>query len=201
MATITTRDGAEIYFRDWGSGEPVVFSHGWALSADAWDNQMLCLASEGFRSIAFDRRGHGRSSQPWNGNEMDTYADDLAELVTALDLGPAVHVGHCAGGGEVARYVGRHGTRRISKVVLIGAVPPLMIRTDANPDGLPASAFDEIRSGLIEDRASVLQGAFWQVLRAGSAGCQSQSRLASCTLDAGHDGGAEVRARWSQGVF
>ena len=157
MATITTRDGAEIYFRDWGSGEPVVFSHGWALSADAWENQMLCLASEGFRCIAFDRRGHGRSSQPWNGNDMDTYADDLAELVTALDLGPAVHVGHCAGGGEVARYVGRHGTRRISKVVLIGAVPPLMIRTDANPDGLPASTFDEMRSGLIEDRAQFFE--------------------------------------------
>ncbi len=157
MATITTRDGAEIYFRDWGSGQPVVFSHGWALSADAWDNQMLCLASEGFRCIAFDRRGHGRSSQPWDGNEMDTYADDLAELMMALDLGPAVHVGHCAGGGEVVRYVGRHGTRRISKVVLIGAVPPLMIRTDANPDGLPASAFDEIRSGLIEDRAQFFE--------------------------------------------
>ena len=118
---------------------------------------MLCLASEGFRCIAFDRRGHGRSSQPWNGNDMDTYADDLAELVTALDLGPAVHVGHCAGGGEVARYVGRHGTRRISKVVLIGAVPPLMIRTDANPDGLPASTFDEMRSGLIEDRAQFFE--------------------------------------------
>ena len=153
MATITTRDGAEIYFKDWGVGQPVVFSHGWPLSADAWDNQMIFLASRGFRCIAFDRRGHGRSSQPWHGHDMDSYADDLAELTIALDLGPSVHVGHAIGGGEVARYVGRHGAYRVSKAVLIGAVPPLMVRSEANPDGLPVSEFDKIRADLAADRS------------------------------------------------
>jgi non-heme chloroperoxidase len=151
--TITVGDGTQIYYKDWGSGQPVVFSHGWPLSADAWDDQMVFLASRGYRCIAHDRRGHGRSSQPWNGNEMDTYADDLAELVETLDLRDAVHVGHSTGGGEVARYIGRHGTGRVAKAVLIGAVPPLMLKTPANPGGLPIEAFDGIRAGVLADRS------------------------------------------------
>ena len=153
MPTITTQDGTTIYYKDWGAGSPVVFSHGWPLSADAWEDQMLFLANKGYRAIAHDRRGHGRSSQPSGGNEMNTYADDLAALTQALDLHDAVHVGHSAGGGEVARYIGRHGTRRISKAVLIAAVPPLMLKTDSNPDGLPIEIFDEIREKVIDDRA------------------------------------------------
>jgi non-heme chloroperoxidase len=153
MATITTKDGTEIYYKDWGKGQPIVFSHGWPLSADAWDDQMLFLGERGYRCIAHDRRGHGRSSQPWNGNEMDTYADDLSELVEKLDLKDAIHVGHSTGGGEVARYIGRHGTKRVSKAVLIGAVPPLMLKTAANPVGLPIDAFDQIRDGVRTDRA------------------------------------------------
>jgi non-heme chloroperoxidase len=153
MPTINAQDGTEIYYKDWGAGQPVVFSHGWPLSADAWEDQMFFLADHGYRCIAHDRRGHGRSDQPWNGNEMDTYADDLAALVQTLDLKNAIHVGHSTGGGEVARYIGRHGTKRVAKAVLISAVPPLMLKTAANPGGLPIEAFDQIRTGVLADRA------------------------------------------------
>ena len=150
---VTTKDGTQIYYKDWGSGQPVVFSHGWPLSSDAWEDQMVFLGAQGFRCIAHDRRGHGRSSQPWNGNEMDTYADDLATLVDALDLRDAIHVGHSTGGGEVARYIGRYGAKRVGKAVLIGAVTPLMLKTKANPGGTPKEAFDKIRAGVLADRS------------------------------------------------
>jgi non-heme chloroperoxidase len=153
MPKITTKDGTQIYYKDWGQGQPIVFSHGWPLSADAWEDQMIFLAGRGYRCIAHDRRGHGRSDQPWDGNDMDTYADDVAELVTALDLRDAIHIGHSTGGGEVARYIGRHGTERVAKAVLIGAVTPLMLKTKSNPGGLPIDVFDQIRAGVLADRS------------------------------------------------
>ncbi len=153
MSTITTRDGTQIYYKDWGTGQPVVFSHGWPLTADAWDDQLLVLSQNGFRAIAHDRRGHGRSSQPSAGNDMNGYADDLAALIEALDLNGVVLVGHSTGGGEVARYIGRYGTKRVAKAVLISAVAPLMLKTAANPEGLPIEVFDGLRSGLTKDRS------------------------------------------------
>jgi non-heme chloroperoxidase len=151
--TITTADGTLIYYKDWGLGQPVVFSHGWPLTADAWDDQLNVVAANGFRGVAHDRRGGGRSSQPWDGNNLDTYADDLAELIEQLDLHDVILVGHSTGGGEITRYMGRHGTSRVAKALLIGAIPPLMLKTDANPGGLPISAFDELRTKLIADRS------------------------------------------------
>ena len=152
MATIKTKDGTEIYYKDWGAGQPIVFSHGWPLTGDDWDTQMLFFGEYGFRVIAHDRRGHGRSAQTWDGNEMDTYSDDLAALFEKLDLKDAIMVGHSTGGGEVARYLGRHGTKRVSKAVLISSVPPLMLKTDQNPEGLPIEVFDGIRSGVAHNR-------------------------------------------------
>jgi non-heme chloroperoxidase len=159
MSTITTRDGTVIYYEDWGSGQPVVFSHGWPLCADAWESQMVYLASKGYRCLAHDRRGHGRSSQPWDGNNMDTYADDLSELIETLGLNDTTLVGHSAGGGEAARYIGRHGTRRVAKAVLVGAVTPLMLKTAANPGGLAIEAFDKIRAGVAASRLPTTSGA------------------------------------------
>ncbi len=155
MSTLTTQDGTVLYYKDWGSGPPVVFSHGWPLNADSWEAQMLFLADAGYRCVAHDRRGHGRSSQPWSGNDMDTYADDLKELIEALDLKGVALIGFSAGGGEVARYIGRHGMRRVAKAALISAVPPLMLKTAGNPGGLPVETFDAIRHGALRDRSQL----------------------------------------------
>ena len=171
MPTISTQDGTEIFYKDWGVGRPVVFSHGWPLNADAWDQQLYFMASHGFRAIAHDRRGHGRSTQTWDGNDMDQYADDLGELIRALDLDDAVLVGHSTGGGEVVRYIGRHGTSRVSQAVLIGAVPPIMLKTAENPNGLPIEVFDQIRQGVLADRSQFykdLSGPFYGANRTGS---------------------------------
>jgi non-heme chloroperoxidase len=171
MPTITTRDGAKIFYKDWGKGQPVVFSHGWPLNADAWDDQLFFFASNGYRAIAHDRRGHGRSTQTLNGNDMDTYADDMAALVEDLDLTNAIHIGHSTGGGEVARYIGRHGTERVAKAVLVGAVPPLMLKTANNPEGLPIDVFDQIRAGVKGDRSQFykdLSAPFYGANRPGS---------------------------------
>ncbi len=172
MANITTKDGTNIFYKDLGSGQPIVFSHGWPLSADDWDIQIFYFASRGFRCIAHDRRGHGRSDETWEGNEMDTYADDLAELTAALDLKDAIHVGHSTGGGEVARYIGRHGTSRVAKAVLIGAIPPVMVKSDSNPGGLPMEVFDGFRADMESDRAqfflNVAAGPFYGFNRPGA---------------------------------
>jgi non-heme chloroperoxidase len=176
MPTITTKDGTEIYYKDWGSGRPVVFSHGWPLNADSWESQMLHLASNGYRTIAHDRRGHGRSSQPWNGNEMNTYADDLAALIEALDLKDAVLIGFSTGGGEVTRYIGRHGSARIAKVALVSDVPPLMVETSANPGGLSVDVFDGLRAASISDRSTLYRdlasGPFYGFNRDGAKASQ-----------------------------
>src|SRR5437762_685355 len=171
MGTITVKDGTTIYYKDWGTGQPVVFSHGWPLSADAWEDQMIFLADRGYRCIAHDRRGHGRSSQPSNGNDMDTYSDDLAALTEALDLKNAIHVGHSTGGGEVARYIGRHGAKRVAKAVLVSAIAPLMLKTAANPGGLPRDVFDGIRNQMLADRSQFfkdLSAPFYGANRSGA---------------------------------
>ncbi|MGY5034101.1 alpha/beta fold hydrolase [Streptomyces sp. 900116325] len=171
MAFITTADGTEIFYKDWGSGQPIVFSHGWPLTADAWDPQLNFVADNGFRAVAHDRRGGGRSGQPWVGNDLDTYADDLASLIEALDLRDVILVGHSTGGGEVARYIGRHGTGRVAKAVLLSAIPPLMLKTEANPEGLPLEVFDEIRAGVATDRSQFyrdLSETFYGANREGS---------------------------------
>jgi len=172
MSTFTTRDGVELYYKDWGSGQPIVFCHGWPLNADSWESQMIFLADHGYRCIAHDRRGHGRSSQPWDGNDMDHYADDLAELLDHLDVTNAVLVGFSTGGGEVARYIGRHGTKRVAKASLVSAVPPLMLKTDANPGGLPMEVFDGIRAAQLANRSQLYldlpSGPFYNFNRPGA---------------------------------
>lgn len=177
MSTITVKDGTQFFYKDWGWGQPIVFSHGWPLSSDSWESQMLILASNGFRCIAHDRRGHGRSSQPWSGNDMDTYADDLSELIEALDLKNAVLIGFSAGGGEVARYILRHGTKRLAKAAMISTVPPLMLKTATNPNGLPIKVFDDIRAGSIADRSQFYKdlagGPFFGFNRVGAKVSQS----------------------------
>lgn len=171
MPFATAQDGTQIFYKDWGSGRPVVFSHGWPLTADAWDPQLKLMADNGFRAIAHDRRGGGRSEQPWDGNDLDTYADDLASVIEALDLRDAILVGHSTGGGEVTRYLGRHGSGRVAKAVLVGAIPPLMLKTEANPEGLPIEVFDEIREGVLKDRSQFyrdLSESFYGANREGS---------------------------------
>jgi non-heme chloroperoxidase len=205
MPKITTRDGTRIFYKDWGTGLPVVFSHGWPLNADAWDTQMMYVASRGYRAIAHDRRGHGRSGQPWNGNDMDTYADDLAELLDTLDLSGVTLVGHSTGGGEVTRYVGRHGTARVSKVVLLGAIPPLMLKTAANPGGLPIEAFDAIRAGVSGDRSQFykdLSAPFYGANRPGSKVSQGvRDAFWLMSMQAGLKGAFDCIRQFSESDF
>jgi non-heme chloroperoxidase len=177
MPRITTKDGTQIYYKDWGNGQPIVFSHGWPLSADAFEDQMIFLAAHGYRCIAHDRRGHGRSDQTWEGNNLDTYADDLAELTALLDLRDAIHVGHSTGGGEVARYIGRHGTKRVAKAVLIGAIPPLMLKTPSNPGGLPIEVFDQLRANVLADRSQFFKDLSTPFYGANRAGAQVSQGL------------------------
>ena len=201
MPTINAKDGTQIYYKDWGSGQPIVFSHGWPLTADDWDGQMLFFGQQGYRVIAHDRRGHGRSTQTWDGNEMDTYADDLAALTEKLDLKNAIHVGHSTGGGEVARYIGRHGSKRVAMAVLISAVPPLMVKTEKNPAGAPIEVFDDLRAGVREESSAVLQGPHASVLRLQPARRQDFGRHPGEVVAAGDDGRNEGRLRLHQGFL
>ncbi|MEG3086896.1 alpha/beta fold hydrolase [Sphingomonas sp. PB4P5] len=205
MGTIKTADGADIFFKDWGEGPVVMFSHGWPLNADAWEDQMFVLASNGYRAIAHDRRGHGRSSQTWGGNDMDTYADDLAAVVRALDLKDVTHVGHSTGGGEVARYIGRHGTSRVKAAVLVAAIPPTMLKTADNPDGSPMEVFDAIREGVAKDRAQFyrdLAEPFYGANRAGSKVSQGiKDAFWSQSMMAGLKGAYDCIAQFSEQVF
>jgi non-heme chloroperoxidase len=205
MPTIRTKDGAKIFYKDWGKGQPVVFSHGWPLNADAWDDQLFFFASNGYRAIAHDRRGHGRSTQTFNGNDMDTYADDLAALVEELDVKSAIHIGHSTGGGEVARYIGRHGTERVAKAVLVGAVPPGMLKTPSNPDGVPIEAFDQIRAGVKGDRSQFykdLSAPFYGANRPGSTVSQGvRDAFWLMSMQAGFPAAYDCIKAFSETVF
>ncbi len=201
MATITTKDGTQIYYKDWGKGQPIVFSHGWPLTADDWDGQMLFFGQKGFRVIAHDRRGHGRSGQTWDGNEMDTYADDLAGLFEHLDLKDAIMVGHSTGGGEVARYLGRHGSKRVSKAALISAVPPLMLKTENNPEGAPISVFDDLRAQLAANRPQFYRGHYPAVLRLQPSRRQDLGRHPRALVVAGNAGRHEGPLRLHQSLL
>ncbi len=206
MPITTTNDGSQIYYKDWGKGQPIVFSHGWPLSSDSWESQMFHLASHGYRCIAHDRRGHGRSSQPWNGNDMDTYADDLAALLDTLDLTDAILIGFSTGGGEVARYIGRHGSRRVAKAALVSSVPPIMLKSEKNPNGVPREVFDELREKSLRDRSLLYQelasGPFFGFNRSGAK--KSQGMIDSFWLQgmtAGHKNTYDCIAAFSETDF